>query len=527
MARKIHQRPQSPRPKLQPRLGESVVVVPFRDRFLTDYDCRSVDPGRAPDAMQDFHHHVTDKSDTTLHYLPSRHRNVRRGPFVVPDAIPLAARSRDDLYRNLLSMLQTPRSPPPLSNLIFYHNSQPPQHRSAKTYNCLIGLAIEQTAFGTAQELLQEMAVRGVLPNQETSRLVMRYYVRIGQWERAYHQVLTNAAASRGRKRKPIPVRAWLELFGTEKRGARRLPLARRTQPCGKPLPPNPEYLPKALAAGPPPSRESTRLASQVLYMVSRALVWAGETEAALQASRDYFTRLPKTVVMDSSWHRRCMRIIHLFARLAQTVNAKKAVNTFYRACKVVDSLMKTHPSLRANSTTLFLLLGNLRRADKPSVYARQLVTRYKQRFGPGVADSRVQWRLASYFVKDHMLEEALHLIKHHKHERSWLAQWKVEREVVGGPDRVAAPVRHFPHDLPTEGRRPRIKKWPRISVYRKFSPLGTRWRTTSRRFHQRSETPAGTEALKLSPSPRHRSPPVRAFVHTRYTTVSRVSNNH
>jgi hypothetical protein len=470
---------------------------------LTDPDWEHDHQGRTPDLMQDAGAQM-EAHCITLDLHEHSPGLAQSGQFAVRNILPPAARTRSGLQQNLLWLLQGTQSPASLSYLIRYHAAHPAYLRSTASYNYLIALAMQHAAFGTARKLTQEMAIQNVSPNQETAKLIVRYYVRTDQWARAYREVIVNLATARGRTPRPrqLSFDTWLELFSMPKRGVLRAFRRGRPLPPTTPSPRASEDLQRALALAPPPPPRQTAVGARVLFHVSRSLIWAGEQDAALRAVRAYLASLPKTP-LHGSWRNWCMRLVHLFIPNTHTTEGKRAVNSFFRARKIVESLLETHPSLRPSSTTLFLLLGNLRRASTPAFHGRKLVTRYRQRFGTGVVDSRVRQRLATFFVKEKRYSAAIRLVHHYYRTREWLSRWKSMREVVGGPERGPAPVR-YPIDTPMEGRRRRFKRWPRTAVYRARSVHGTRWWRLLRRYHRHLRFSADPIVARNDSSVRH-----------------------
>jgi hypothetical protein len=373
--------------------------------------------------------------------LPVSTPSVWFGPFTshLFWAVPRAT-SKDELYENLLRLLQTFSPPPTVYQLIQYHTTQSPPLRSTRSYNLLIALAQRQAQFAWTKRLLEQMQALDVPFNAETDRLRVRQYVLMGRWREAWQCAFAAAARQvpaaqlRADTARRLPVPLWLELFGTPKRRA----LRRRSDGA---TPRNVLHDAAArharremlMAHEPEPgAADVSRAYARALYAVSLALVDAGRRAEARALALAYLRGLPR--VLDARWQRACMRLVHLHAVGGKGAGA--AVNRFFFSRRTVERLLACHPALAPTGTTVFLLLANLKRAGRPALYARMLVRRYRSRCGPAVDDERVRRRLAGFMLLENRFAGARRIVASRWQAYDRGQQWRAERELVGAAER-------------------------------------------------------------------------------------------
>lgn len=89
-----------------------------------------------------------------------------------------------------------------------------PELQSTSSYNFLISIAIGSGELNTADRLMNDMSNRGLDDDLETRMWKVRLLVRRGLWERAWAEQTAQG---------PLPLRIWLEFFGTLKHAHNRV----------------------------------------------------------------------------------------------------------------------------------------------------------------------------------------------------------------------------------------------------------------------------------------------------------------
>lgn len=426
---------------------------------------------------------------------------VYSGPFATQATLSARApASQRALFQNMLHFLQSTSSPPEVLRLIEYHSAQPARLRSAKSFNILVALALRNAAFGHVEPLLRQMHNDGVLGNEETKKLIIRYLVRSGRWEDAWHQVSTTMEEERRvlghttRRQVGIPLHIWLELFATAKRGA----FCRLTsEPSYRQLD-APDRMPitKLSSDAPPEHPESgkhrllmrhypksapanvSRTAARVLSVIVDAMLRTGKDAAALELTQTYLKGLPHD--LDSGWQRSCRQLIHLHA-VSRGIRLR-GVRTHFAKRRTVAALLALHPQLTPNSSTLFLLLSSLQRACNPGTLGRRLVEGYKKRWGAGVEDARVRRRLAAFALKEGHVPLASAVLAREHVARRRRASWALRGSVLGGIERPvvsrAGAVR--------EGDHHKWLRWRGELVYGRRGCEEMKWRALATRYRTR-----------------------------------------
>lgn len=305
-----------------------------------------------------------------------------------------------------------------IQSLVSYHNTFP-DRQSSRSYNLLLRLAIRHSAFGTAHGLIKSMRASRVPEDQTTWKLCVRLLVREGRWSDA-HNLVYNLRKSLSHTpfiSDRIPISVWVELLGTVKRRAFR-GLGRLRDPgmCGLARYHHVmRHLPKLEVSSmdtPPP---------QVVYASVAALLRMQEREAARQLATRFLPSDPKGLGL---------RLLHLHVAPEPGICSMK---TFYRAIGDLQSFRDLCPELAPNSTTLYLLLGHLKRVKECGIIGHKLVRWFRNRWGNSVVSPGVERRLLALAVK----EKRVGLIKEWmtcvKTRRKMWWMWSLEREVVDG----------------------------------------------------------------------------------------------
>lgn len=304
-----------------------------------------------------------------------------------------------------------------IQSLVAYHNKFP-NEQSSRSYNMLLHLAIRHSAFGTAHALLQSMRASRVPENQTTWKLCVRLLVREGRWSDAYDLVFN---PPRTPSRAPfisdsVAIAVWVELLGTAKRRAFRDLRMRDPGMCTVSRYSHVmDQLPKlgVSSMGTPPS--------QVIYASVAALLRIHEREAARQVTCHFLQMDPKGLGLP---------LVHLHLALGPR---RHTTTAFYRAIRNLHGFLKLCPELEPNSTTLFLLLGHLKRVKRCGIIGHNLVRWFRRRWGDSVVSPRVERRLLALAVKERRVDLIKEQMNRVEPRRNIWRTWSLEREVVDG----------------------------------------------------------------------------------------------
>ena len=299
-----------------------------------------------------------------------------------------------------------------IRSLVSYHDAFPDQ-QSSRSYNLLLRLAIRHSAFGTAHALLQSMRTLRVPEDQTTWKLSVRLLVREGRWSDAYNLVFNLSSApfnSDG-----VPIAVGVELLGTLKRRAFRD--RGRTRDAGMcTLQRYSHVMDQLQSLGvsstdtPPP---------QVIYASVAALLRMQEREVARQMTIQFLPMDPKGLGM---------RLVHL---LVAAEPRRQSLKTFYRAIRDLRGFRLLCPELKPNSTTLFLLLGHLKRVKRCGIIGHKLVRWFRRRWGKSVVSPCVERRLLALAVKEKRVDLINEWVTRVEPRRKNWWMWSLEREVV------------------------------------------------------------------------------------------------
>ncbi|EKM83526.1 hypothetical protein AGABI1DRAFT_88490 [Agaricus bisporus var. burnettii JB137-S8] len=324
------------------------------------------------------------------------------------------------LINNIRRTIQfKPRLNPPI--LIDYHEAYP-QFQSTKSYNYLIDMAIRHTHFGTAQWLFDAMIHAGIPRNRLTRRLHVRWLVRTGRWEQAWtlatgltpeealDKPLRNGSAPLITK---ISCGLWEELLHTPKRSAFRQTKALRgskyevrtnasaplLEIIKDPTPGTEAYLRRQhlLACVQPVIKldKSPWMNPKVIKASIYSIVRDGRIAAATEVAKTYFSSLPADV--NNKHLNQCLDIIHLLL----SGNVENGTSSLVANRRLLLSLLKTHPSLKPSSKTLWLLLAPLKRAKKSGTIAFNVVKAFKESWGREIVDPFVRRRVINLAKKE------------------------------------------------------------------------------------------------------------------------------
>jgi hypothetical protein len=305
-----------------------------------------------------------------------------------------------------------------IQSLVSYHASFS-KMQSTRSYNLLLQLAIRHSAFDTAHTLLQSMRASLVAEDLTTWKLCVRLLVREGRWSDAYNLVFD---LPRNPSRAPFasdgaPVNVWAELLGTTKRRAFRGTTQVRDPGMTSPA----RYshvmrqLPKlgiSSKDAPPP---------EVVYASVAALLRMQQREAALQVTTKFLTTDPKGLGL---------RLVHLHVAAEPR---KRTLATFYRALRDLRGFCFICPELKPNGTTLFLLLGHLKRVKQCGIIGHKLVQWFRRRWGNSVVSPCVERRMLALAVKEKRADLIRQWMTCVKTRRKILWMWNLEREAVDG----------------------------------------------------------------------------------------------
>lgn len=297
----------------------------------------------------------------------------RLPPFLPP------VTSAHSLYRNVLLLLSARRRPS-FTAVVDYHEIHT-RFRSTKSYNLLMSHALRNASYGTVLWILKSMAELSLRPNKETEKLKLRWLMQMGLRDDAWR-----FAVQRSDK---IPEHIWLELFRTSKRGAnRRLASAESNEPLTT------DHLITLLKHRPLP--QDGCFPSRVVFVILQAFMRVDRFDSAYRLAVSYLGNLPQD--LSHRTRRGCLDIIHLFICHRSDTRGLRLLHHRHRT---MLSLCSLHPQLRPNCTTLFILLGALRRSSHCGTHALAFVTSFKRRYGPQVEDDRVRRRIACLALKE------------------------------------------------------------------------------------------------------------------------------
>ncbi|KAI0274726.1 hypothetical protein BC834DRAFT_849309 [Gloeopeniophorella convolvens] len=323
-----------------------------------------------------------------------------------------------DLLTRRLLHLYASSSESSIPSLVSYHNSFPDM-QSVQSYNLLLRLAIRHSAFGTAHALLRSMRVSRVQEDVTTWKLCVRLLVREGRWPEAYSLAVD---APKEQPRAPfasggVPVSVWAELLGTAKRRAFRGKV--RTRDPGM----------ASLAR----YRQVVRLLTkfgvwtkrtppfQATYASVRLLLQMGQRDAAREVTARFLATGARGLRLP---------LVHLV--IAPTPK-RRSLATYYHALRDLHGFRAVCPALKPNSTTLFLLLGHLKRAKQCGSIGSKLVQWFRRQWGHSIVSSEVEIRLLDLAVKEKRVKLMKQTMTGAETRRKIRTMGDLEREVLSG----------------------------------------------------------------------------------------------
>ncbi|KAG9314299.1 hypothetical protein JVU11DRAFT_5088 [Chiua virens] len=411
------------------RISAPVGARPIKLQALSEHDFGRRDPGRVMDVI-----YSDPPEDTSLILLPTEPSSA----FTMPPPT-----SPQSLYRNLLLMTCNP--PFSLREVVGYYFDWPKALHSTKSFNLLISLSLQRASFGTIPPLFTAMRAESIPENMETWKLHVRWFVRTGRWNDAWKRVLEITGQSNASAKfpiKPIPLPLWLELFGSQKRGALRhwvitdqkrnpnVGLATRPSLTSRACTGSPDTV--CLDAGnsiaprrrllPCPSRElqgsqyralirisplltcsdQVQILPRTIFIITQAMHQVGQRNLALSTALSYLRSLPPQL-------RRCDRrgvvnLINLHLSLVAR-HKKPGLKHHFTQRRILWKFLDARPDLTPSSTTLFLLLGPLRGCRRSGTLAIQCLHLFQKRWGPRVQSRVVRRRVASLALKEGRLD--------------------------------------------------------------------------------------------------------------------------
>ncbi|KAG6818021.1 hypothetical protein H0H87_009176 [Tephrocybe sp. NHM501043] len=366
------------------------------------------------------------------------------------------AKSYNTLYQNLLCLLHR-RTPLPV--LMDYHDLHP-GHRSTRSYNLLISLAMRTASYGTVRWLLNCMSAECVPGNLETWKWRVRWLVQSGMWDTAWRESMemlppTKERIKIGKKvvfraTNALPLPVWMEFFKTLKYGATRIRSHRPHVPNAQVAPTQksssfprsdsfdlystryhtlmnnrPAVIPHELSQTPP----------KAIYHAVWIMLHVGHADTALSLTKTYFSCLPPSI--PGSYYKTCLDILHLHIAKGST---KRGLRRLYETRRTMVSLLSNYPSLRPTSTTLFLLLSPLRSAKRCGTVAANIIRSFKAQYGSRTEDRRVRRRVALLALKEGRSDIVKKMLRQERGARWAHATWRLTRQVIG---LVAKPQPH------------------------------------------------------------------------------------
>lgn len=290
---------------------------------------------------------------------------------------------------------------PSLSRIIEYHSSYP-SLQSSTSYNFLIQLCIRHTAYSVAFKLLRSMKTLGIAPTHYTSLLHIRLLIRSGRCDEAWSLVCTELAT----RNRYHGLAALLEMLGQRK--SFQFTSKNLTDDVCTQNSTWSERTHSSVNDTTLPSLQSKLLSflaeilpqdfvpsDRFIYIVVRFLLQNSQKKVAQEMTMMWLSSLPR--YLSSVRQRHCLQVLHLHLGLSG-----KGANAHFANRRLVDKVVELCPSIRPDSSTLFLLLGSLNSsAVKPTFNALRLVEAYKKKWGNDIIDKRVRRRIASIATRE------------------------------------------------------------------------------------------------------------------------------
>jgi len=396
-----------------------------------------------------------------------------------PGALPTPAipfpTSPQSLYRNLLFITSNP--PFSIPGAIDYYFDWPKPLHSTKSFNLLISLALRGASFASVGRLFRAMRAESIPPNMETWKLHVRWFVRTGKWNDAWKYVLDitgKQSVATNLPNKPIPLPLWLELFGSQKRGALRhwvitdrkptlqagsaadCALASVVSGAGynvrldaglegfradagvqdaqssapllrKRLMPRPSQKPyaversryRALMQVSPllTSSGQVQILPRTILIITQIMCQVGQRDLALSTALSYLESLPPR--LGRCDRRRVLDLVNFHLSIIIR-HRKSSLKRHFTQRRVLWKFLHARPDLTPSSTTLFLLLGPLRGCRRSGTLAMQCLRLFQKRWGPRVQSRLVRRRVASLALKEGRLDIVEAMIRLERRSRAF-----------------------------------------------------------------------------------------------------------
>lgn len=354
----------------------------------------------------------------------------------------------------------------PFNRLLSYQELHPPTH-STPTFNSLLALAIRHTAYPQAFRILHQMDAEQIRPDDRTRALYVRLLARIGRREAALNFVRRNLA-----HRTPMDILGiWIEILGKHDPDLASPHLAliggkRRRRDSAPPFAWNVYRILLSCISG-HPQADDHRM-DRVVIAAVRSLLHSSEIGAARILTMYWISRLQGYIGRPR--RQRLLDLLHL-----HLATSDMGTNAFFKGRTLATTFMGKHPCLRPNSSTLFLLLRPLTRAQtNTTTHALQLVRNYRQKWGSRVIDSRVRRRIASIATREGRLSVARRWTEEEDRVSSSRDRCALIGQVMGGDRRSTHPHASSRKDAISEKMRWRwLKRRVRVRVRRKAgSPI-------------------------------------------------------
>lgn len=425
------------------RIPEQLGVRPIKLKSLSVVDFDRRDPGR----VADFICSDPPVDAGTPVGIPTESLPIPTMPFPT---------SPQSLYRNLLFITSNP--PFYIREAIDYYFDWPKPLHSTKSFNLLISLALRNASFASVGRLFSAMRAESIPANMQTCKLHVRWFVRTGKWNDAWKRVLEimgQQNATTTFPNNPIPLPLWLELFGSQKRGALRhwvitdrKPIIKAGSGAGCNTSPNAardlhlnagleedqksrledaknstpfrrkRLMPRscqnpyaaemlryrALLQVSPllASSDQVQILPRTILIITQTMYHVGQRSLALSTALSYVKSLPPRL----RWcdRRRVIDLVNFHLSMV-TRHRKPGLKQHFTQRRILWKFLHARPDLTPSSTTLFLLLGPLRGCRRSGTLAMQCLHLFEKRWGPRVQSRLVRRRVASLALKEGRLD--------------------------------------------------------------------------------------------------------------------------
>ncbi|KAF8587328.1 hypothetical protein K439DRAFT_840284 [Ramaria rubella] len=340
-----------------------------------------------------------------------KRRPQKPGIKLTTPVLSSAPSTKWELLQQLHRLLSlTPAAP--FSRLLSAHR-RCPELQSVESYNLLLLLSIRHGFSLRTRHLIDSMAMRQIEPNETTEKLMIRYLVSSGHWERAWQQVMIRHSLIAN-----IPLSVLLELLAPNTRHysrPKRIPVHRvlhpRIRPPSQQPPqrsPDPSVNDDRLSKLKLPldtlllvlNRFSTlplhgisRLPPRVISYIVRGLIHTHQQQSALILTANHIKSLPPVLKREQVDFAR--DLIHL-----QLTWGGLKLSNYRKRRRLVEDLFNLHPSLHPNAKTVFLLMRYMEKSKRCGIEAYLFFKNYRARWGAIVDDLDVRRRIVQYALK-------------------------------------------------------------------------------------------------------------------------------